>query len=202
MKNNFILNHNRNIEGKKIRNVIFFTKIFLLQIFSFYSRTFSTKPLLFIFQNHDQTAHPVTEQLSICEDQDSFRPLIGQPGDQSSYLLTEQRDTGMEPLVGQPSAHSSMIGQPSDPPLSAGWDSESHHGISLSHITEQESSQRRHRDERDPCAGQLTSRTEPSLLDEHPEESSMRPLVAELDVSSGQDSGSSGLRILEALCGQ
>ncbi|XP_019716882.1 centrosomal protein of 295 kDa isoform X3 [Hippocampus comes] len=152
--------------------------------------------------NHDQTAHPITEQLSICEDQDSFRPLIGQPGDQSSYLLTEQRDTGMEPLVGQPSAHSSMIGQPSGPPLSAGWDSESHHGTSLSHITEQvsqESSQRRHRDERDSCAGQLTSRTEPSLLDEHPEESSMRPLVAELDVSSGQDSGSSGERTVTDL---
>ncbi|XP_051933975.1 centrosomal protein of 295 kDa isoform X2 [Hippocampus zosterae] len=147
--------------------------------------------------NHDHTARPITEQLSVCEDQDSFRPLIGQPGDQSSCLLAEQRDTGaMEPLMGQPSAHSSMIGQPSGPPLSAGWDSESHHGTSLSHITEQvsqESSQRRHRDERDPCADQLTSRTEPSL-DEHPEESSMRPLVAELDVSSGQDSGSSGER--------
>ncbi|XP_037122994.1 centrosomal protein of 295 kDa isoform X4 [Syngnathus acus] len=137
--------------------------------------------------NRDQ---PILGQSSVYEDQDSFRPLIGQPGDQSSYLIAEQRHSIMERLLGQPSAHSSVIGQPPGPPLSARLD------LTLSRIMEQisrESSQRRWRGQHEPSVAQLPSHTERSWLDERPE-SSMRPLVAELDLSSGQDSGSSGER--------
>ncbi|XP_077422888.1 centrosomal protein 295 isoform X3 [Vanacampus margaritifer] len=141
--------------------------------------------------NLDQTVHPILEPLPVCDDQDSFRPLTGQVGDQSSCLLPDQRETTMEWLVGQPSAYSSMIGPPAGPPPSAGWD------LTLSRIMEQasqESSQRWRSGERDLCAGQLTSRTEQLWLDERPEESPMRPLVGVLDMSSGQDTGSSGER--------
>ncbi|XP_049581271.1 mucin-17 isoform X2 [Syngnathus scovelli] len=140
--------------------------------------------------NRDQAVQPILGQSSVYEDQDSFRPLIGQPGDQSSYLIAEQRDSTMERLLGQPSAHSSVIGQPPGPLLSARLD------LTLSRIMEQisrESSQRGWRGQHEPSVAQLPSHTERSWLDERPE-SSMKPLVAELDLSSGQDSGSSGER--------
>ncbi|XP_061639152.1 uncharacterized protein cep295 isoform X2 [Phyllopteryx taeniolatus] len=140
----------------------------------------------------DLTIHPMMEQLSVCEDQDSFRPLMAQLADQSSTLLADHRDATMERLVDQPSAQSSMIGQLPVPPPSAGWD------LTLSRIMEEvsrESSQRWRRGEREPCVGQLMSRAEQSWLDESQEDSSMRPLVGELDVSSGQDSGTSGERM-------
>ncbi|XP_061136768.1 centrosomal protein of 295 kDa isoform X2 [Syngnathus typhle] len=140
--------------------------------------------------NRDQAVQPILGQSSVYEDQDSFRPLIGQPGDQSSYLIAEQRDSTMERLLGPPSAHSSVIGQPPGLPLSARLD------LTLSRIMEQisrESSQRGWRGQHEPSVAQLPSHTERSWLDERPE-SSMRPLVAELDLSSGQDSGSSGER--------
>ncbi|XP_061538727.1 uncharacterized protein cep295 [Phycodurus eques] len=140
----------------------------------------------------DLTIHPMMEQLSVCEDQDSFRPLMAQLADQSSTLLADHRDATMERLVDQPSAQSSMIGQLPVPPPSAGWD------LTLSRIMEEvslESSQRWRRGEREPCVGQLMSRAERSWLDESQEDSSMRPLVGELDMSSGQDSGTSGERM-------
>uniref|UniRef100_UPI0037E8AC82 centrosomal protein of 295 kDa n=1 Tax=Semicossyphus pulcher TaxID=241346 RepID=UPI0037E8AC82 len=72
--------------------------------------------------------HSYREDLSLAEEQDSFRPLIGQLTDQSSYLAADHRDSAMEQLVGQPSAHLSMIGQPPGLPFSlsldqGGWDS-------------------------------------------------------------------------------
>ncbi|XP_057684883.1 centrosomal protein of 295 kDa-like isoform X2 [Corythoichthys intestinalis] len=94
---------------------------------------------------------PVQSRFSVCEDQDSFRPLIGQLADQSSCLLADHQNATMERPLGP-------AGQP------------------------------------DRRTGQPATHTERSWLDEHPEESSMRPLVGELDLSSCQDSGSSGER--------
>ncbi|XP_061682430.1 uncharacterized protein cep295 isoform X2 [Syngnathoides biaculeatus] len=128
----------------------------------------------------DLKGQPITEQLSVCEGQDSFRPLMAQLADQSSYLLADHSDPTTERLVGQPTAQSSMIGQPPVPPPSAGWD------LAQSRILEQ--------GKREPCVVQMTSRTEQSWLEKSPEDSSMKPLVGELDVSSGQDSENSGER--------
>ncbi|KAM8905077.1 uncharacterized protein cep295 isoform 2-T2 [Spinachia spinachia] len=57
---------------------------------------------------HFLGAHP---SIAEYQEQDSFRPLIGQLADQSSCLASEQRDSAMQNLVGLPSAHSSMICQ-------------------------------------------------------------------------------------------
>ncbi|XP_077467353.1 centrosomal protein 295 [Stigmatopora argus] len=100
---------------------------------------------------------PVPAQISICEDQESFRALMAQTADQSSCL------------------QASMMGQ-----LAAEWDSV-HFGV-----TEQSSPGLTRPD---PHAG-----TAESWLGGRPEESSMRPLQGELDLSSFQDSGNSGGR--------
>nr|XP_033486685.1 uncharacterized protein cep295 isoform X2 [Epinephelus lanceolatus] len=144
--------------------------------------------------------HHSGEDLSLTEDQESFRPLIGQLTDQSSCLAADQRDSAMVQLVGQPSAHSSMIGQLPGPPVSVssdqgGWDSTLSRMIGrLSH----QSSFHWLSGGQDFYAGQLMGQTSSeqstTWLDEGPEESRMRPLVGELDESAGQHSGNSDER--------
>lgn len=113
-------------------------------------------------------------------EQDSFRPLIGQLTDQSSCLAADHRHSAMEQLVGQPSAHSSMISQPPGLPVSlsldqSGWDSTLNQMIGR--LARQDFS-----------AGRMIPEQSSTWLDE----SHMRPLVGELDESAGQHSGSSG----------
>ncbi|XP_065816078.1 centrosomal protein of 295 kDa [Labrus bergylta] len=137
---------------------------------------------------------------SLAEEQDSFRPLIGHLVDQSSCLAADHRDSTMEQLVGQPSAHSSMIGQPPGQSVSVsmdqgGWDSTLMRMIGrLSH----QSSSHWLSGGQDFYAGQLIgempSEQATTWLDEGGEETLMRPLVGELDESVGQHSGSSGER--------
>ncbi|XP_008307131.2 centrosomal protein of 295 kDa isoform X4 [Cynoglossus semilaevis] len=110
---------------------------------------------------------PVLEQSSQAED--SFRPLIGQLADQSSFLAV---DSAMEQLVGQPSAQSSMIGQ-----LPSGWDStlsrmfgRLSHQFSCGH--DFYSSQR---------SGPVLAEQSTTWMDEGREEGQMRPLAAEPD---------------------
>lgn len=113
-------------------------------------------------------------------EQDSFRPLIGQLTDQSSCLAPDHRHSTMEQLVGQPSAHSSMISQPPGLPASlsldqSGWDS------TLNQMIGRLARQ-------DFGAGRMLSEQSSTWLDE----SHMRPLVGELDESAGLHTGSSG----------
>ncbi|XP_037828945.1 centrosomal protein of 295 kDa isoform X3 [Kryptolebias marmoratus] len=136
----------------------------------------------------NSTVHPNLEHFST--DQDSFQPLIGHLTDQSSCLAADQRESVLEQLVGQPSAHSSMIG-----PLPSfdqgGWDSTLSRMIGrLSH----QSGSLWLSPGQDFYAGQLMGRvaSESSWLDGSPEESQMRPLIGELDESADQHSGSSG----------
>ncbi|XP_054460001.1 centrosomal protein of 295 kDa isoform X2 [Anoplopoma fimbria] len=153
------------------------------------------------------TVNPIPEHFSgedpsLAEDQeqDSFRPLIGQLTDQSSCLAADHRDSAMERLVGQPSAHSSMIGHPPGPPVSVsfnhcGWDSTLSRMIDrLSH----QSTSHWLSGGQDFYAGQLTGRVtseqSTTWLDGGLEESRMRPLAVELDESAGQHSGSSDER--------
>lgn len=135
-------------------------------------------------------------------DQDSFRPLIGHLTDQSLCLAAEQRESVLEQLVGQPSAHSSMIAPlpgPPGPPVSlsfdhTGWDSTLSRMIGrLSH----QSGSHWPSPGRDEDGGELGRRAalEVSWLDGGPEESRMRPLVGELDESE-QHSGSVGKKNL------
>lgn len=151
-------------------------------------------------QDLDNTDHPNLESFTgespSLTDQDSFRPLIGHLTDQSSYLAADQRESVLEQLVGQPSAHSSMIGPPQGPPVSlsfdqAGWDSTLSRMIGrLSHL----SGSRWPSPGQDFDAGQLMGwmTSESSWLDGSPEESRMRPLVGEPDETADQHSGSSG----------
>ncbi|XP_044058281.1 centrosomal protein of 295 kDa isoform X2 [Siniperca chuatsi] len=155
----------------------------------------------------DNAVNPIQEHFSgedpsLAEDQeqDSFRPLIGQLTDQSSCLTADHRDSAMGQLVGQPSAHSSMIGHLPGPPVSVrldqgGWDSTLSQMIGrLSH----QSSSHWLSGGQDFYAGQLMSQMASehltTWLDEGLDESRMRPLVGELDESAGQHSGSSGER--------
>ncbi|KAM4566337.1 uncharacterized protein cep295 isoform 2-T2 [Odontesthes bonariensis] len=149
---------------------------------------------------------PIREHFS-CEDhslaEDSFRPLIGQPADQSSCLAADQRDSALEQLVGQPSAHSSMIGHRPGPPASlsldqGGWDSALSRMISrLSHQSSSHWLSAGQEFHADQLMGQMAS--ELSWLPKTPEERRMRPLVGELDESAGRRSGSSGERSHVAL---
>ncbi|XP_071351833.1 centrosomal protein of 295 kDa isoform X2 [Trachinotus anak] len=150
----------------------------------------------------DSTTNPILEHFSgevpsqaEEQEQDSFRPLVGQLTDQSSCFVADQRDATMEQLVGQPSAHSSMIGHLPGLPVSmgldqGGWDSTLSRMIGrLSH----QSSSHWLSGGQDFYAGQLMGQMalEPSStwLDGGQEESLMRPLVGELD--NDQHSGSS-----------
>lgn len=171
----------------------------------------TTDMFRFLLQEWDETVNPILEHFS-GEDrslQDSFRPLIGQLTDQSSCLAADHRDSALERLVGQPSAHSSVIGQLPGvpvPPVSldqGGWDSTLSRMIGrLSH----QSSSHWLSGGQDFYAGQLigqmVSERSTSWFDGEPEESRMRPLVGELDESAGQHSGSSGKRIeISEMCG-
>lgn len=171
----------------------------------------TTDMFCFLLQEWDETVNLILEHFS-GEDrslQDSFRPLIGQLTDQSSCLAADHRDSAMERLVGQPSAHSSVIGQLPGvpvPPVSldqGGWDSTLSRMIGrLSH----QSSSHWLSGGQDFYAGQLmgqmVSERSTSWFDGEPEESRMRPLVGELDESAGQHSGSSGKKIeISEMCG-
>ncbi|XP_027855198.1 uncharacterized protein cep295 isoform X4 [Xiphophorus couchianus] len=105
--------------------------------------------------------------------------------EQNPSCLAPERLSVLERLVGQPSAHSSMIGARPGPPDRSGWDS------TLSRMIGRLSQQS---DSPGPgfCAGHDTS--ERSWSDELPEEIRMRVLVGELQVSADQHSESSGER--------
>lgn len=124
---------------------------------------------------------------------ESFRPLIGYAADQSSFLPADHRDAAMERLVGQPSAHSSSIGQlpglaASSSVVHSDWDS------TLSRMMGQFSQQSaahwlsggQHH------LGHSAQEPRSTWLDDVPEESLMVALVGELDESAGHISGSSG----------
>ncbi|CAB1453280.1 unnamed protein product [Pleuronectes platessa] len=121
--------------------------------------------------------------------EDSFRPLIGQLAEQSSCLAADPRHSAMERLVGQPSAHSSMIGQLQAGGGQGAWDSTLSRMIGrLSHRSSvngrsgwQDASQ---------LMGPMVEEQSTTWLDEVQEESQMRPLVGEPDLD--QHSGVSG----------
>lgn len=176
--------------------------LLLWTCFTFYFKLF------FLLQERDSSVNPILEHFSgedpsmvEGQEQDSFRPLIGQLADQSSCLAADHR----EQLVCQPWAHSSMIGQLPGLPVSlsldqGGWDSTLNRMIGrLSH----QSSSHWLSGGQDFYAGQLMgqmpSEQSTTWLDEGPDESRMRPLVGELDESAGQHSGSSGRRRI--VCG-
>lgn len=149
-------------------------------------------------QECDGTVSPVLEHISgehpsLAEDQDqdTFRPLIGQLANESSCLIPDHRDSAMVQLVGHPSAHSSMIGQlPGLASVSldqGGWDSTLSRMIGrLSH---QSSSHWLSDFYAGPLMSRMTLEQSSTWLDEGRGESQMRPLVGELD---DQHSGSSG----------
>ncbi|TKS80614.1 Centrosomal protein of 295 kDa [Collichthys lucidus] len=141
-------------------------------------------------QEWDNTVDPILEEHFSVEgtEQDSFRPLIGRLADQSSCLAVDDRDSTMEQLVCQPAAHSSMIGQLPVGLDQGGWDSTLSRMIGrLSHQSSPHWLSGGH----DFYAGQMMSEQSATWLDE---ESRMRPLVGELDESTGHHSGSSGER--------
>lgn len=126
---------------------------------------------------------------------DSFRPLVGYAADQSSFLPADHRDAAMERLVGQPSAHSSSIGQlpglaASSSGVHSDWDS------TLSRMMGQFSLQSAAHwpsgGQNQHHPGHSTQEPRSTWLDDVPEESLMVALVGELDESTGHISGSSG----------
>ncbi|XP_034460933.1 centrosomal protein of 295 kDa isoform X4 [Hippoglossus hippoglossus] len=144
--------------------------------------------------DRDFTVHPIQDHFpgdTSSQAEDSFRPLIGQLAEQSSCLAADQRDSAMERLVGQPSAHSSMIGQLPVSVGQGGWDSTvsrmigrlSHRSSSNGQSGWQDASQ---------LMGPMVAEQSTTWLDEVQEESQMRPLVGEPDTD--QHSGVSGER--------
>ncbi|XP_034722491.1 uncharacterized protein LOC117941633 [Etheostoma cragini] len=152
----------------------------------------------------ENTVNPILEHLpgedtsmGVDQEQDSFRPLIGQLADQSSCLAGDQRVSAMERLVGHPSAHSSMIGQlTTGRPVSTsfdqgGWDSTLSRMIGrLSH----HSSSHWLSGGQDFHGGQLMGQMPLEQSTTWLDESRMRPLVGELDESAAQHSGGSDER--------
>ncbi|CAL8333526.1 unnamed protein product [Boreogadus saida] len=144
----------------------------------------------------NQILEQFSESVSLVQDI-SFRPLIGQQ-DQSSCLAADGRHSAVGRLIGQPSAHSSMIGQLPGPSLRAGanegaWDS------TLSRMIERLSHQ--------PCSlwssggrdfysspliGRLGLEQSSVSFDEAQEDSRMRPLIGQLDESGVTRPGSAG----------
>ncbi|XP_068174358.1 centrosomal protein of 295 kDa isoform X2 [Antennarius striatus] len=127
------------------------------------------------------------------QEQNSFRPLIGQPADQSSCLGTDHRDPSAAQAFGQPSAHFSAIGQLPGQPVSVsldqgGWDSTLSRMMSR---LSQQSGSHWLSGGRDDDAGQVAEQST-TWLDGGHEESQMRALVGEWDESAAQHSGSSG----------
>nr|XP_040030601.1 uncharacterized protein cep295 isoform X2 [Gasterosteus aculeatus aculeatus] len=153
----------------------------------------TTDPILEHFSGEDPS-------IAEYQDQDSFRPLIGQLADQSSCLAAEQRDSAMQLLVGLPSAHSSMICQLPGPSASVSfdqgrWDSTLSRMISrLSHQPSSHWPSGGQDFYADYLTGRVASEQATTGLDGGPEESQMRPLVVEQDESSGQHSESSDER--------
>lgn len=148
----------------------------------------SVHVFVFFLQEWNDSVNPILEHYSA---EDSFRPLIGRLTDQSSCLAADHRDPSLEHLVGQPSAHSSMIGHVPGRLDLSGWDSTLSRMIGrLSH----QSGSHWLSGGQDFYAGQLTgqmvSETSNTWLDAAAED--MRPLVGELDESAAQHSGSSG----------
>lgn len=135
---------------------------------------------------------------SPAQEQDTFRPLIGQPADQSSCLTADQRASGIEHLVGQPSAHSSLIGQLPGLQFSvsldhSGWDSTLTRMIGQFGHQPTCQWQTGGQGPSDlPTMGQLSSENMTTWFSGGPEESQMKPLVEELDESAGQQIESSG----------
>ncbi|XP_036070824.1 centrosomal protein of 295 kDa isoform X3 [Oryzias melastigma] len=130
--------------------------------------------------SEDQNGGPENDALSTPSrndptvSEDSFQPLIGQLADQSSCLSPDQKN--FVP-VGQPSAHSSLIGHLLRPPPS------------VSFSQEEFSSSRRLSDGPDVHADRLNA---PGASDETVLwESGMRPLLGEPDESVLQNAGSS-----------
>lgn len=131
-------------------------------------------------------------------EQDSFRPLRFQLTDQSSCLAPREEHSVLEQLVGQPSAHSSMIGPRPRTPASlgsdpGGWDS------AVSRMIGRLSLQPGAR-WLSPVLDINAGRTTPRWMDDSQEESRMRPLVGELDDSVDPHSGSSGVTETRRLC--
>lgn len=153
-------------------------------------------------QQRESPVNPVLEPFSHAytsqaegQEQDSFRPLIGYISDQSSFLPADHRDLAMEQLVGQPSAHSSVIGQLPGLPVSSSrvqseWDSTLNRMIGQ--LTQHSSCRWLSSGQDQLYAGQLASEPRTTWLDDVPEQSLMVPLVGELDESAGHVSGSSG----------
>ncbi|XP_053279039.1 centrosomal protein of 295 kDa [Pleuronectes platessa] len=137
--------------------------------------------------DRDFRVNPILDPFSQAED--SFRPLIGQLAEQSSCLAADPRHSAMERLVGQPSAHSSMIGQLQASGGQGAWDSTLSRMIGrLSHRSSvngrsgwQDASQ---------LMGPMVEEQSTTWLDEVQEESQMRALVGEPDLD--QHSGVSG----------
>ncbi|XP_038140781.1 uncharacterized protein cep295 isoform X3 [Cyprinodon tularosa] len=133
-----------------------------------------------------QPFSPDDSSLNADPDQNSFRPLRVHMADQSSCLASEERHSVLEQLVGQPSAHSSMIGpRPGPPSDPSAWDSTLNRMIGR--LTQQSGSHWLSPGQ-DVCAGHQSS--EPLWLDEF-QESPMRALVRELDYSADPHTGSS-----------
>ncbi|XP_056138891.1 centrosomal protein of 295 kDa [Lampris incognitus] len=155
----------------------------------------------------DNTVNQILERFSgqvsvLAQEQDSsFRPLIGQLADQSSYLAAEQRESAMERLIGQPSAHSSMIAQLLGQSASAatdqaGLDSPPSRVIGrLSHQLSSDWPNSGQDFSASQLIGQQGLEQSSTWLDsEGQEHSRMRPLVGELDESAPHRNGSSGER--------
>ncbi|XP_053728049.1 centrosomal protein of 295 kDa isoform X2 [Synchiropus splendidus] len=124
--------------------------------------------------------HSASEEPSVSADpgQDSFRPLVGQL-DLSSSLTVDPQESRLDQLVGQPFAQSSMIGPPvTGSSVLRGWDSTV---IRMAGRVTQLAT---------PHTVPQVSEPLTAWLHESTEESVMRPLVWELDESSGP-SGSS-----------
>ncbi|XP_075892081.1 centrosomal protein 295 isoform X3 [Nelusetta ayraudi] len=128
---------------------------------------------------------------------DSFRPLIGYAADQSSFLPADHRDAAMEQLVGQPSAHSSSIGQlPGLAGPSSGVHSDWDSTLSrmMGQLSQQSAAHWLSGGQNQHHPGHPAQEPRSTWLEEVPEESLMVALVGELDESAGHISGSSGER--------
>lgn len=113
--------------------------------------------------------------------QDSFTPLVGQPADQSSCQTADRTDSAIEHLVGQPWAHSSLIGLDH-----SAWDST----LTLIGRVAYPSMRRWQTGRQGPS--DLPTEHLTTWFDGGPEESHMKPLVEELDESSDQQMDGSG----------
>ncbi|XP_060928598.1 mucin-2-like [Limanda limanda] len=139
----------------------------------------------------DFRVHPIPDHFSgdtSSQAEDSFRPLIGQLAEQSSCLAADPRDSAMERLVGQPSAHSSMIGQLPVGVGQGGWDSTLSRMIGrLSHLSG--ATGRSGWQDASQLMGPMEAEPSTTWLDEVQEETQMRPLVGEPDTDHSGVSG-------------